>query len=142
MFCLCFTCGVSLSRKRKDRHEGSVPSGFSRFPAAEGESDEEEDYEKERRKRGEGRGFTQPYPLTQACTPSLYMLVWRLSNVVSYKTVYYHPLSTPPPSALGGAAIAPPSSLVDRDGECGPDVCLFWEFCVRGAERTVSVYCV
>ncbi|XP_062339358.1 splicing factor 45 isoform X3 [Osmerus eperlanus] len=55
-------------KKRKDRHEGTVPSGFSRFPAAEGESDEEEDYEKERRKR-----------------------------------------------ALGGAAIAPPSSLVDRD---------------------------
>uniref|UniRef100_A0A8C7W8F0 Splicing factor 45 n=1 Tax=Oncorhynchus mykiss TaxID=8022 RepID=A0A8C7W8F0_ONCMY len=40
-------------KKRKDRHEGSsAPSGFSRFPAAEGESDEEEeDYEKEKRKR-------------------------------------------------------------------------------------------
>ncbi|KAI4803053.1 hypothetical protein KUCAC02_006612 [Chaenocephalus aceratus] len=37
--------------KRKDRHEGGAPSGFSRFPAAEGESDEEEDYEAERRKR-------------------------------------------------------------------------------------------
>ncbi|CAK6959896.1 splicing factor 45 isoform X3 [Scomber scombrus] len=56
-------------KKRKDRHEGGAPSGFSRFPAAEGDSDEDEDYEKERRKRG-----------------------------------------------MGGAAIAPPSSLVDRDG--------------------------
>ncbi|XP_051248547.1 splicing factor 45 isoform X1 [Dicentrarchus labrax] len=56
-------------KKRKDRHDGGAPSGFSRFPTAEGESDEEEDYEKERRKR-----------------------------------------------TLGGAAIAPPSSLVDRDG--------------------------
>ncbi|XP_076007290.1 splicing factor 45 [Genypterus blacodes] len=55
-------------KKRKDRHEGGggAPSGFSRFPAAEGESDEEEDFEKERRKR-----------------------------------------------SMGGAAIAPPSSLVD-----------------------------
>ncbi|XP_034529906.1 splicing factor 45 isoform X1 [Notolabrus celidotus] len=56
-------------KKRKDRHDSGAPSGFSRFPAAEGESDEEEDYEKERRKR-----------------------------------------------SMGGAAIAPPSSLVDRDG--------------------------
>lgn len=40
-------------RKRKDRHEGGAPSGFSRFPAAEGDSDEDEDYEKERRKRSE-----------------------------------------------------------------------------------------
>ncbi|XP_072311070.1 splicing factor 45 isoform X2 [Eucyclogobius newberryi] len=57
-------------KKRKDRHEGGgPPSGFSRFPAAEGESDDEEDYEKERRKR-----------------------------------------------SLGGAAIAPPSSLIDREG--------------------------
>ncbi|KAF7644734.1 hypothetical protein LDENG_00216640 [Lucifuga dentata] len=56
-------------KKRKDRHEGGAPSGFSRFPAAEGDSDEEEEYEKERRKR-----------------------------------------------SIGGAAIAPPSSLVDRDG--------------------------
>uniref|UniRef100_UPI003AAE39D6 splicing factor 45 n=1 Tax=Centroberyx gerrardi TaxID=166262 RepID=UPI003AAE39D6 len=56
-------------KKRKDRHEGGAPSGFSRFPAAEGDSDEDEEYEKERRKRG-----------------------------------------------MGGAAIAPPSSLVDRDG--------------------------
>ncbi|CAF96279.1 unnamed protein product, partial [Tetraodon nigroviridis] len=56
-------------KKRKDRHEGGAPSGFSRFPAAEGDSDEDEDYEKERRKRN-----------------------------------------------MGGAAIAPPSSLVDREG--------------------------
>ncbi|XP_029350869.1 splicing factor 45 isoform X1 [Echeneis naucrates] len=56
-------------KKRKDRHESGAPSGFSRFPAAEGDSDEEEEYEKERRKR-----------------------------------------------SMGGAAIAPPSSLVDRDG--------------------------
>ncbi|XP_029016296.1 splicing factor 45 [Betta splendens] len=57
-------------KMRKDRHEGgAAPSGFSRFPAAEGDSDEEEEYEKERRKR-----------------------------------------------SMGGAAIAPPSSLVDRDG--------------------------
>ncbi|KAM3843046.1 splicing factor 45 [Diretmus argenteus] len=56
-------------KKRKDRHEGGAPSGFSRFPAAEGDSDEDEEYEKERRKR-----------------------------------------------TMGGAAIAPPSSLVDRDG--------------------------
>ncbi|XP_074554817.1 splicing factor 45 isoform X2 [Halichoeres trimaculatus] len=56
-------------KKRKDRHEGGAPSGFSRFPAAEGDSDEDEEYEKERRKR-----------------------------------------------SMGGAAIAPPSSLVDRDG--------------------------
>ncbi|KAJ3612407.1 hypothetical protein NHX12_020683 [Muraenolepis orangiensis] len=54
---------------RKDRHEVGAPTGFSRFPAAEGDSDDEDDYEKERRKR-----------------------------------------------AMGGAAIAPPSSLVDRDG--------------------------
>uniref|UniRef100_A0A673B111 Splicing factor 45 n=1 Tax=Sphaeramia orbicularis TaxID=375764 RepID=A0A673B111_9TELE len=38
-------------KKRKDRHDGGAPSGFSRFPAAEGESDDEEEYEKERRKR-------------------------------------------------------------------------------------------
>uniref|UniRef100_A0A3B3ZZE3 Splicing factor 45 n=1 Tax=Periophthalmus magnuspinnatus TaxID=409849 RepID=A0A3B3ZZE3_9GOBI len=39
-------------KKRKDRHDGGgPPSGFSRFPAAEGESDDEEEYEKERRKR-------------------------------------------------------------------------------------------
>ncbi|CAJ1054273.1 splicing factor 45 isoform X1 [Xyrichtys novacula] len=56
-------------KKRKDRHESGAPSGFSRFPTAEGDSDEDEDYEKERRKR-----------------------------------------------SMGGAAIAPPSSLVDRDG--------------------------
>ncbi|XP_074482308.1 splicing factor 45 isoform X1 [Sebastes fasciatus] len=56
-------------KKRKDRHDGGAPSGFSRFPAAEGESDEEEDFEAERRKR-----------------------------------------------SMGGAAIAPPSSLVDKDG--------------------------
>ncbi|XP_029902242.1 splicing factor 45 isoform X2 [Myripristis murdjan] len=56
-------------KKRKERHEGGAPSGFSRFPAAEGDSDEDEEYEKERRKR-----------------------------------------------SMGGAAIAPPSSLVDRDG--------------------------
>ncbi|CAL8323723.1 unnamed protein product [Lota lota] len=56
-------------KKRKDRQEGVAPSGFSRFPTAEGDSDDEDDYEKERRKR-----------------------------------------------AMGGAAIAPPSSLVDRDG--------------------------
>ncbi|KAM8909238.1 splicing factor 45 isoform 2-T5 [Spinachia spinachia] len=56
-------------KKRKDRPDGGAPSGFSRFPAAEGESDEEEDYEAERRKR-----------------------------------------------MMGGAAIAPPSSLVDKDG--------------------------
>lgn len=55
-------------KKRKDRHDGGAPSGFSRFPAAEGESDEEEDYETERRKR-----------------------------------------------SMGGAAIAPPSSLVDKE---------------------------
>ncbi|KAM6985658.1 splicing factor 45 isoform 2-T2 [Aplochiton taeniatus] len=55
-------------KKRKDRHDGGVPSGFSRFPAAEGDSDEEDEYEKEKRKR-----------------------------------------------IMGGAAIAPPSSLVDRD---------------------------
>ncbi|KAG7261814.1 hypothetical protein CRUP_022170 [Coryphaenoides rupestris] len=56
-------------KKRKDRHEVGAPSGFSRFPAAEGESEDEDEYETERRKR-----------------------------------------------AMGGAAIAPPSSLVDRDG--------------------------
>ncbi|XP_075932333.1 splicing factor 45 [Anarhichas minor] len=56
-------------KKRKDRPEGGAPSGFSRFPAAEGESDEEEDFDTERRKR-----------------------------------------------MMGGAAIAPPSSLVDKDG--------------------------
>lgn len=63
-------------KKRKDRHDaggggggGGPPSGFSRFPAAEGDSDEDEEYEKERRKR-----------------------------------------------SMGGAAIAPPSSLIDRDG--------------------------
>lgn len=40
-------------RKWKDRHESSAPSGFSRFPAAEGDSDDDEEYEKERRKRSE-----------------------------------------------------------------------------------------
>uniref|UniRef100_A0A7N6FDE1 Splicing factor 45 n=1 Tax=Anabas testudineus TaxID=64144 RepID=A0A7N6FDE1_ANATE len=40
-------------KMRKDRHDGGAPSGFSRFPAAEGDSDEEEEYEKERRKRSE-----------------------------------------------------------------------------------------
>ncbi|CAL1568723.1 unnamed protein product [Knipowitschia caucasica] len=56
-------------KKRKDRHDiGGPPSGFSRFPAAEGDSDEDDDgYE--RRKR-----------------------------------------------SMGGAAIAPPSSLIDREG--------------------------
>lgn len=39
-------------RKRKERHEGGAPSGFSRFPT-EGDSDEEEEYEKEKRKRSE-----------------------------------------------------------------------------------------
>lgn len=47
-------------KKRKDRHEGGAPSGFSRFPAAEGESDEEEDYEKERRKRSVGGAAIAP----------------------------------------------------------------------------------
>ncbi|KAJ0056974.1 hypothetical protein NL108_000789, partial [Boleophthalmus pectinirostris] len=57
-------------KKRKDRHDtGGPPSGFSRFPAAEGESDDEEEYDKERRKR-----------------------------------------------SMGGAAIAPPSSLIEREG--------------------------
>ncbi|AWO97761.1 putative splicing factor 45 isoform 3 [Scophthalmus maximus] len=60
-------------KKRKDKNEGPVaaaaPSGFSRFPVAEEDSDEDDEYEKERRKR-----------------------------------------------SMGGAAIAPPSSLVDRDG--------------------------
>lgn len=41
-------------RKRKERHEGGgAPSGFSRFPNPEGESDEEEDFEREKRKRSE-----------------------------------------------------------------------------------------
>uniref|UniRef100_A0A674A178 Splicing factor 45 n=1 Tax=Salmo trutta TaxID=8032 RepID=A0A674A178_SALTR len=46
-------------KKRKDRHEGSsAPSGFSRFPTAEGESDEEEeDYEKEKRKRSSSYSY-------------------------------------------------------------------------------------
>uniref|UniRef100_A0A3Q3W9L2 Splicing factor 45 n=1 Tax=Mola mola TaxID=94237 RepID=A0A3Q3W9L2_MOLML len=38
-------------KKRKDRNDGGAPSGFSRFPAAEGDSDEDDEYEKERRKR-------------------------------------------------------------------------------------------
>lgn len=42
---------LMFCRKRKDRHDGGAPSGFSRFPAGEEESDEEDDYEKERRKR-------------------------------------------------------------------------------------------
>lgn len=41
-------------KKRKDRNDGGAPSGFSRFPAEEGDSDEEDDYEKERRKRSMG----------------------------------------------------------------------------------------
>ncbi|XP_042367199.1 splicing factor 45 [Plectropomus leopardus] len=49
-------------KKRKDRHDGGAPSGFSRFPAAEGESDEEEDYEKERRKRS-GAAIAPPSSL-------------------------------------------------------------------------------
>uniref|UniRef100_A0A8C6UFL7 Splicing factor 45 n=1 Tax=Neogobius melanostomus TaxID=47308 RepID=A0A8C6UFL7_9GOBI len=66
-------------KKRKDRHDGGgAPSGFSRFPTAEGESDDEEDFEKERRKR-----------------------------IKTFKI-----FST----GLGGAAIAPPSSLIDREG--------------------------
>ncbi|XP_061770215.1 splicing factor 45 isoform X2 [Nerophis ophidion] len=47
-------------KKRKERHEGGVPSGFSRFPAAEEESDEEDDYEKERRKRTMGGAAIAP----------------------------------------------------------------------------------
>ncbi|XP_015248282.1 PREDICTED: splicing factor 45 [Cyprinodon variegatus] len=58
-------------KRRKERHENAAPSGFSRFPATEEDSDEEEEYEKEWKKR-----------------------------------------------SIGGAAIAPPSSLVDRDGKC------------------------
>lgn len=45
------TWNLVFCRMRKDRHDGGAPSGFSRFPAAEGDSDEEEEYEKERRKR-------------------------------------------------------------------------------------------
>lgn len=56
-------------KKRKERHEGGgAPSGFSRFPNPEGESDEEDDYEREKKKR-----------------------------------------------SMGGAAIAPPTSLMERD---------------------------
>ncbi|KAJ0012489.1 hypothetical protein NQD34_016823 [Periophthalmus magnuspinnatus] len=48
-------------KKRKDRHDGGgPPSGFSRFPAAEGESDDEEEYEKERRKRSMGGAAIAP----------------------------------------------------------------------------------
>ncbi|KAM4615294.1 splicing factor 45 isoform 1-T2 [Polymixia lowei] len=47
-------------KKRKDRHEGGAPSGFSRFPAAEGDSDDEEEYEKERRKRSMGGAAIAP----------------------------------------------------------------------------------
>lgn len=47
-------------KKRKDRLEGAAPSGFSRFPTEEGESDEEEDYEKERRKRAMGGAAIAP----------------------------------------------------------------------------------
>lgn len=47
MFILSSVC----YRKWKDRQESSAPSGFSRFPAAEGDSDDDEEYEKERRKR-------------------------------------------------------------------------------------------
>lgn len=47
------TWNLVFCRMRKDRHDGGAPSGFSRFPAAEGDSDEEEEYEKERRKRSE-----------------------------------------------------------------------------------------
>uniref|UniRef100_A0A674A344 Splicing factor 45 n=1 Tax=Salmo trutta TaxID=8032 RepID=A0A674A344_SALTR len=74
-------------KKRKDRHEGSsAPSGFSRFPTAEGESDEEEeDYEKEKRKRSE----LCPLILTHVSL-----------------------------LGMGGAAIAPPSSLVGELTDC------------------------
>uniref|UniRef100_W5KEI0 Splicing factor 45 n=1 Tax=Astyanax mexicanus TaxID=7994 RepID=W5KEI0_ASTMX len=37
-------------REKYERHEGSAPSGFSRFPT-EADSDEDEEYEKEKRKR-------------------------------------------------------------------------------------------
>ncbi|KAE8281646.1 Splicing factor 45 45 kDa-splicing factor RNA-binding motif protein 17 [Larimichthys crocea] len=47
-------------KKRKDRHDAGAPSGFSRFPTTEGESDEEEDYEKERRKRSMGGAAIAP----------------------------------------------------------------------------------
>ena len=40
-------------RKRKDRHDGVAPTGFSRFPATEEDSDEDDEYEKERQKRSE-----------------------------------------------------------------------------------------
>uniref|UniRef100_A0A8C6VW31 Splicing factor 45 n=1 Tax=Nothobranchius furzeri TaxID=105023 RepID=A0A8C6VW31_NOTFU len=42
-------------KRRKERHEGGggAPSGFSRFPATEEDSEEEEEYEKEWRKRSE-----------------------------------------------------------------------------------------
>uniref|UniRef100_A0A674A0M0 Splicing factor 45 n=1 Tax=Salmo trutta TaxID=8032 RepID=A0A674A0M0_SALTR len=62
-------------KKRKDRHEGSsAPSGFSRFPTAEGESDEEEeDYEKEKRKRSDhylGRWTCSSYSYEDDMRPS------------------------------------------------------------------------
>uniref|UniRef100_A0A8C3AJT8 Splicing factor 45 n=1 Tax=Cyclopterus lumpus TaxID=8103 RepID=A0A8C3AJT8_CYCLU len=47
-------------KKRKERPDGGAPSGFSRFPAAEGESDEEEDHETERRKRMMGGAAIAP----------------------------------------------------------------------------------
>ncbi|TNN36100.1 Splicing factor 45 [Liparis tanakae] len=47
-------------KKRKERPDGGAPSGFSRFPAAEGESDEEEDTEAERRKRMMGGAAIAP----------------------------------------------------------------------------------
>lgn len=53
----CFP--MTTRRKRKDRHEGGAPSGFSRFPTEE-DSDEEEDYEKERRKRTMGGAAIAP----------------------------------------------------------------------------------
>lgn len=56
-------------KKRKDRHESGAPSGFSRFPTAEGDSDEEDDYEKERRKRSMGGAAIAP-PSSLVETPS------------------------------------------------------------------------
>ncbi|XP_061817317.1 splicing factor 45 isoform X2 [Nerophis lumbriciformis] len=47
-------------KKRKERHEGGAPTGFSRFPAAEEDSDEEDDFEKERRKRSMGGAAIAP----------------------------------------------------------------------------------
>ncbi|GAB1285965.1 Splicing factor 45 [Apodemus speciosus] len=87
-------------KRRKDRHEAS---GFSRRP--DPDSDEDEDYERERRKRSKARA--EKLAPTQRC-PAFASLP--CDHAVFHTGV-----------GMGGAAIAPPTSLVEKDKELPRD---------------------